>query len=176
MSLQLVFAKPSDMHEIRRVQKEVWLETYPNAEYGVTRLDIEDRFSKDDTPEGREQMKEREKRFFQPNARTWVAKDGDTIIGYCLAIKDGEQHCVQALYVLPTYQKKGLGKLLLQHALEWLGTEKSVSLHVASYNESAIQFYTHMGFVKAQTSTTEETIHFPSGATIREIEMILKSQ
>lgn len=172
MSIQLVIAKPSDMSEIRRVQKEVWLETYPNAEHGVTRSDIEERFSTDDTPQGQEVMKERMHRFFQPNAKTWVVKDGEVIIGYCLAIKGTTENRIQALYVLPSYQKRGLGKQLMETALTWLGSDKRVVLNVVSYNEAAIEFYSHMGFVKSNNSQADEVIEFPSGAIMSEIEMV----
>ena len=55
---------------------------------------------------------------------------------------------VWSLYALPEYWNKGVGRLLLSHALERLRTSlhESVSLWVLSENERARKFYAAAGF------------------------------
>lgn len=174
MAINIVKAKPSDMKSIREVQKLSWLETYPNEQLGITKDDINIRFASDNTEEGKWQMEERTKRFFSPNAYTWIVKDDDHIVGYCLAIRDKAISRIQAIYVLSEYQGGGLGKALLSRALKWLGNKKKVYLNVASYNENAISFYEHMGFVKTGKTLEEDFIPLASGKIIHEVEMVLQ--
>lgn len=72
---------------------------------------------------------------------------------------------IVALYVLKEYQKQGIGKALMETALEKI-SYKNVSLFVLKGNENAIGFYQKMGF-----DFTGKEI-FDNGLT--ELEMILK--
>lgn len=173
MALKILQAIPADMNSIREVQKLSWLETYPNEQLGITKDDISIRFASDDTEEGKRQMEQRTTRFFQPNARTWIVKDGDKTIGYCLAIKGSGSHRIQAIYLLTAYQGKGIGKQFMSKALNWLGKDKKVYLNVAEYNDKAILFYEHIGFSKTENVLDDEFIPLASGHAIHEIEMVL---
>lgn len=51
---------------------------------------------------------------------------------------------VEMLFVLPDYFGKGIGKALLQHGIE---IEKILFVDVNEQNQSAYEFYKHMGFV-----------------------------
>lgn len=172
MAIKIVQATPGDMKGIREVQKLSWLETYPNESIGITMADIAARFSGDDTTAGKLQMDERIRRFFQPNAYTWIVKDKNRIVGYCLAIKGDSTNRIQAIYLLSEYQGKGLGKKLIFTALKWLGEKKPVYLNVASYNKKAISFYEHIGFIKTGKILEDDFIPLNSGKSIHEIEMV----
>jgi GNAT superfamily N-acetyltransferase len=78
------------------------------------------------------------------------------------------------LSILPDFQGKGIGKRLLQTALDWLGTEKEVVLQVVSYNEKAIAFYRALGFVSTGPVAVSETLALPSGVHFPEINMVKK--
>lgn len=172
MALKIVQATRADMKSIREVQKLSWLEIYPNESLGITKDDIALRFASDDTEDGKRRMEERIKRFFQPNAYAWVVKDGDKIVGYCLAIKGDDFNRIQAIYLLSTYQGRRIGKQLMLKALNWLGGEKKIYLNVASFNASAISFYKHMGFTETGRILEKDFIPLSSGQIIHEIEMV----
>ena len=74
--------------------------------------------------------------------------------------------------MLPDFQGMGLGRELLQKALNWLGREKVIFVIVASYNTKAIKFYERFGFVKTGKDVHSEGVDpLPSGKIIPEIEM-----
>lgn len=72
---------------------------------------------------------------------------------------------IVALYVLKEYQKNGIGKALLNEALNDIG-EKNVTLFMLKGNDNAASFYRKMGFC----FTGKEL--YDNGMT--ELEMILK--
>lgn len=166
-------AQPEDADAMRDVQRRTWLATYPNEAYGITREDIEARFRED--PATAEKRRERRRQLVcTPPFHAWVALEGTVVISFC-RIEQGEQkNHIQALYVLPDFQHKGIGKHLLQAALDWLGTEKEVVLEVASYNENAIAFYRAFGFVSIGPVDPAELLQLPSGARFPEIKMVRK--
>jgi GNAT superfamily N-acetyltransferase len=169
--IKVTGAITEDVYGIRRVQRLTWLETYPNEELGITREDVASRFVLDDTEEGKKKMEERKKRLADPNAPTWVAKDGDEVIGFCIASK-GDENRVGAIYLLPEYQGQGIGRKLMETALSWLGDEKDIYIDVASYNHKAIRFYEKFGFTPSGRDISNPVAALPSGKTIPEIEMV----
>lgn len=79
-----------------------------------------------------------------------------------------------AEYILPEYQRRGIGKQLMNTALKWLGRNQDIYVNAASYNEKAIKFYESFGFRKSGNVPKSEVADLPSGKHIPEIEMILK--
>ncbi len=174
MSIIITIAQPSQMKQIREVQRLSWLETYPNTELGITHDDIQKRFDSDNTPEGEHAMEKRKKRFFSNTAKTFVVIDNDEIVGYSLAIHGEKENRIQAIYLLKKYQGQGLGKRLIQKGLDWLRDQNEsfpTYLNVAEYNKSAISFYEHIGFTKTGRLINDEFITLPSGKLMYEIEM-----
>lgn len=171
--IKIIEAVPDDVYGIRNVQKLTWLETYPNEELGISRADIESRFANDDTEEGKKRMEERKQRYYDDHSlRTWIAKDGENIVGFCVARKVEGQNRIQAIYLLPNYQGKSVGKQLMETALNWLGNNSDVYVNVASYNNKAIQFYEKFGFAKTGKEVKDDVAVLPSGKTIPEIELL----
>lgn len=175
MAIVLRDATPDDDEAIRQVQKQTWLTTYPNAALGITSADITAMF--DDTSEEAQQRRAARRRGINatPQARLWVAEDDSGIGGFCLARKIDGTHRIQALYVLVAYQGQGIGKRLMQAALDWLGAAQQVKLTVASYNDRAIAFYQRLGFVVTGPAAHTEGPWLPSGAVIPELEMVKAS-
>ena len=64
---------------------------------------------------------------------------------------------IYSMYVLPAYQRLGLGKALLCHAAELLGSNgmTALSLWVLRGNKSALRFYQSMGGVMEETKQFE---------------------
>lgn len=67
-------------------------------------------------------------------------------MGYCLASRGKEENEIDALYLLPEAQGRGIGQKFMEEALVWLGDEKKISLGVAIYNDRVIRFYKRFGF------------------------------
>lgn len=169
--VKITVAFPSDVYGIRAVQKATWLATYPNEVLGITREDIVSRFADDETPQGKQRMEERKARLLDPNTHTSVAKDGDTVIGFCMAQREGKSGRLGAIYLLPEYQGLGLGRKLADVALEWLGA-RDIFVNVVSYNQKAILFYERCGFVKTGKVVEDAVASLPSGKVLPEIEMM----
>lgn len=69
-----------------------------------------------------------------------IAFDNDNIVGFI----DIEKEWVHHLYVDPTFQNHGVGKILLNHAKSI--SPEGLSLWVFEENVGAIQFYERKGF------------------------------
>jgi ribosomal protein S18 acetylase RimI-like enzyme len=173
MTIRIMDATPEDHDSIRQVQRQTWIATYPNEEFGITKEDIEMRFAVDTTPQGIRRGQERRQNInANPLIHTWVAKDGEASVGFCIAQKEHPQNRIKAIYVLPEYQGTRVGKQLMQTALDWLGDQHDIALAVASYNHKAISFYHRFGFVLNGDPVASELAGLSSGVIIPEIEMI----
>lgn len=166
-------AKPEDARALQEVFYQTWLATYPNEEEGITEEDVEDRY-KDRNSE--EKTKEREKRIqdLPSTTKYFVARQGEKIIGLCLAEKQEGCNQLKAIYVLPEFQGKGLGSKLWKEAKDFLGSTEDTFVEVAKYNKNAIDFYSRLGFEPTGRELKDERFRLKSGAIITEIEMILK--
>ena len=75
----------------------------------------------------------------------------EKLVGYCLSImtnsgdKEGE---IESLFIIPSYRKKGIGEIFMQHAIEWLNSKKVTNkrIVVAAGNEEVFSFYEKFGF------------------------------
>jgi ribosomal protein S18 acetylase RimI-like enzyme len=170
MEIEINEAKTDDIFGISDVQKESWLATYPNEEFGITRKDIlsEDFHNKDRIKKRSEIIKD-----LKSNTKFFVAKKEEKVIGYCCAQKFKDFNKIKSIYILPNFQKMGIGKRLLNKAFDFFNDNKSVKLSVAIYNKNAINFYEKLGFVKGERFEHNPEGPFISGKEIPEIEMIL---
>lgn len=57
-----------------------------------------------------------------PEGRSWVGEVDGQVVGFCAAAlpADGRDASIWALFVLPEYEGRGIGKRLLAMAVEWL--------------------------------------------------------
>lgn len=159
-------AHPDDVAGIIDVQKETWLITYPNEEAGISEEDIRSiNFSASE-----KLTKWKQRIETSESSKVFVAKAGTTIVGFCCAVKGDDRNDLQALYILPAYQGKSIGTKLMTTALDWLRSDKDISVYVAEYNEPAIEFYERHGFKKTDKIPASHKI--PNGKMIPEIEML----
>lgn len=163
-------AQPDDAPGIAEVQRITWLDAYPNDEHGIARSDIEERVKLWHTKESMERLLNS---ITQPEDGTLrlVAKDGDKVVGHCYVIKEEPYNKLQVLYVLPDYQGQGVGSLLAKQGMEWLGTERNITLEVVSYNTGAIAFYKKLGF-EISGDAHSGVAELPSGKVMPELLMI----
>lgn len=163
----------NDIYGIREVEKITWLRTYPNGKEKITKEDILKKFEMDKTPAGKKKIEERKKYYKNRNISICVAQTKDKIIGFCMAIKEERFNRVGAVYVLPSFQRRGLGKLLIEKAFSWLGDKKDILINVARYNKQAIDFYKKFGFVESgKEGALDSAAKLPSGKFIPEIELV----
>ncbi|MBU1109420.1 MAG: N-acetyltransferase [Candidatus Riflebacteria bacterium] len=76
---------------------------------------------------------------YLPAAENWVYCEHDRILGFFSL----QQSTLAALFVATGHQGRGIGKLLLDKAMQ---LRKSLSLTVYEANTRAINFYSHNGF------------------------------
>jgi ribosomal protein S18 acetylase RimI-like enzyme len=159
-----------DAAAIAHIQHEGWLATYQNKEYNITADDI---LSKNF--ESAERLQKRVDRLSKEGetAQTWIARENGLVIGYSSALKGEDKNKITSVYLLLEHQGKGVGTQLLQHALEWLGGDKDITLGVVPYNTAAIHFYEKFGFQLGDPITHDEPT-FSTGKDMPEVEMILR--
>jgi ribosomal protein S18 acetylase RimI-like enzyme len=165
-----------DVREIQDVFYKTWLATYPNEEAGVTVADIEEKFK---NRFSQENIEKRIKNISDASSDKLflVAKDENAIIGVCLLRKEEACHELMAIYVLPDHQRKGIGRMFWERAAEFFGSEKDIIVHVAVYNEKAINFYKKVGFSETGKEFKNEKYKMPiSGSYIIETELIIKAR
>ena len=168
-------AAESDVEGILAVQRDTWIATYPNEEYGITKEDLEAKEWNDPV------RVERWKKFVMennPNKIIWVAKDEGKVVGFLRGFKNDTENDLQALYVMPKYQGYGIGSNLMNHFLDWIDKDKETTLGVAIYNDKTISFYKKFGFRGEELVAPGPIPDLPSGKNIPEIKMVLvaKSQ
>jgi ribosomal protein S18 acetylase RimI-like enzyme len=171
LNIKIVLATPEDATGIQEVFYKTWLDTYPNEECGITVDDIEYRYKDHFTDEA---LKKRaEKIANMPKDQTFLlAKDKDKVVGVSRVVRHKDNNELQAIYVLPEYQGKGIGKLFWEEAKKHFDINKSIIVVVASYNNKAIDFYKKLGFKDTGKRFEYEKFRFKSGAIIPMMEMV----
>ncbi len=174
MNITIVPATSGDAKDMQEVFYKAWLVTYPNKEYGITVDDIE-YFFKDAFTE--ETIRDRAEKLANPpaNMKMFVAKQEGKVVGLCRIILHPDKNQFQAIYILPEYQGKGIGKLLWNEALKIFDNTKETIVHVAVYNAKAIKFYEGLGFKDSGLRFSNERFRMKSGSIIPEMEMVIKS-
>jgi len=173
MEIKIRKSVPNDVYEVREVQKLTWLNTYSNDKAGISFKDIESEFKDDDTPEGKQEIEERKKRYQDKSKQTWIAEESRKIIGFCVAGNEKGKDRILAIYVLPKYQGKGIGSNLLIKAFKWLRNTEAIFTNVVEYNLNAINFYKYHGFVETgKSGAFDSAATLPSGKSLPEIELI----
>ena len=156
---------PEDALEVGEVFYKTWLATYPNKEFGVTEDDIEfmfkDRKSRDGSKFGN----------LPDNEIHLTAKENGKVIGVCRLVKHEDKNELKAIYVLPEYQGKGVGKMFWNEALKFFDPEKYNIVKVVVYNTKAIEFYKKLGFKDNGKRFLDERFRMQSGAIPPEMEM-----
>jgi ribosomal protein S18 acetylase RimI-like enzyme len=146
-------AKPEDARNIYGVAVKTWVHTYQNESIGLTTEMIERHFDNLD-----ERVLWLENYLRNGIEKMWVIKSGEDIIGYC-SVKSGEtENEIRTLYVLPEYQKQGLGDMLMTNALGYFGIDKNIAVEVADYNANAIDFYKRYGFEISEDQEGEKLV------------------
>jgi ribosomal protein S18 acetylase RimI-like enzyme len=164
---------PDDYLGLHNVYFLTWLNTYPNKEFNITVDDIEYKYEQRLTPEKIEEYKNKilEK---GENKINLLAEYQGKIIGLCNAINDICHNEIQAIYVLPKYQGRGLGSSLWKEASKIFDLQKNTFVNVVSYNKQAINFYKKLGFEITGEVFFDERFKMRNGSMFPELRMIKK--
>lgn len=108
------------------------------------------------------------------NEKYLVVKDDGQVIGFCYAERGDEKNVLNAIYLLPQYQGKGVGKKLWTNMSSFLDLSKETYLTVFAANTKAIDFYKKLGFVKTGKIIEEDSRQGKNGTVVQEIEMVLR--
>ncbi|WP_309237105.1 GNAT family N-acetyltransferase [Actinomadura sp. BRA 177] len=100
--------------------------------------------------EGRRARKMRE--IYLRDAENWVAEDGGVVVGL-LGLLGSE---IGGLFVLPEAQGRGIGRVLVEHAVALYG---EVRLDVFEANAKARGFYERMGFEERGRRADDDSGH-----------------
>jgi ribosomal protein S18 acetylase RimI-like enzyme len=80
-------------------------------------------------------------------------------LGYAsFAVERDQGAYLHRIGVIKTFQRKGVGRLLIQWLLDHF--EQKLSLEVTSDNEKAIKFYYGIGLILTEEYTTKEGVEF----------------
>lgn len=91
------------------------------------------------------------KNFYLPNSDTYVYVENEEIEGF---ISIAEKNHIGALFVKQQYQRKGIGRKLINYYKE---KYNSLDLNVYDKNGNAIAFYMAMGFKNVGVQIDENT-------------------
>jgi GNAT superfamily N-acetyltransferase len=171
--ITIVKADTQDVLGIQNVFYKTWLHTYPNVKHGISEDDIHDRFKNAFSEDTVKARIEGIKNPIKDNT-LFVAKYDDKIVGVCRVVVLEEENRIQAIYVLPEFQRKGIGIMLWNKAREIFVLHKDILVNVATYNTKAIKFYERLGFVDTGKRWTDDSFKMKSGSTIPEMEMVIK--
>lgn len=166
-------ATAEDAYEIQNVFYKTWLTTYPDIEYNITKEDIEEHFKNSFTEETLSSLSQKI-RDIPKISKMFVAEYENKIIGVCRIFIRENFNQLQAIYILPEYQGRGVGKLFWSECLKYFDKNKNTIVQVATYNKNAIRFYENLGFKDSGKRFSEERHRMPiSKSLIPEMEMII---
>jgi ribosomal protein S18 acetylase RimI-like enzyme len=147
-------ASPDDVMDIISIQRQSWLDTYPNDAAGVSRDWVQARVD-GWTDLGRlaRRIGKIEQAQDDPDLLYRVAKDdGGKIVGLSIAIRDGDAQVIGTIHVKKSYYGTGLAQRLMDEIIAWSDKARPLELEVASYNERAKAFYRKYGFKEVEGS------------------------
>src|SRR6516164_5772433 len=120
-TIEVSRATPEDVASVQDVLYRVWLTTYPNKALGITVADIEEMYKDRNSKETLARMRER---ISSANEITLVAKENGKVVGVCRVIRREDKDVMEAIYVLPEYQRLGIGSAIWRENGEAAGLKK----------------------------------------------------
>jgi len=160
--IKIFSAKPYDVMGMQEVFYNTWLNTYPNKEFNITLEDLKYRY-RDIFSETT--LEKRKKMILEKNDTELclVAKNKDKVVGVCYLEKDDKINQLRAIYILPEYQRQGIGNRFWSEMQSFLDMERDIVVDVVVYNKNAIKFYSKLGFVDTGERFSEERFKMRNG-------------
>ena len=92
------------------------------------------------------QLADRMQQWLTAEYTSYIAKDADEVLGYCLYRDDGEFYYLRQLFVERQHRRSGIATEFLDWMYHHIWQDKHVRLEVLSHNTEAIAFYEKYGF------------------------------
>lgn len=125
--MEIRIAVPSDIPQIQYVRNAVKENMLSNPAL-VTDQDCEEYMTK--------------------RGRAWVCESGNQIVGFGYA--DLKENSIWALFVLPGFERKGIGKKILHMMLEWLFSITKETVWLSTDPDTrAAEFYRMQGWTES---------------------------
>ncbi|MFD2201272.1 GNAT family N-acetyltransferase [Shivajiella indica] len=143
--IEIIEATLEDLIQVRSIALQTWPKTFSNI---LTLDQIEYMLNWMYSPKALEsQVLEKQHVFL-------LAKEEGKYLGFCsyeVHSKEGMKTKIHKIYILPETQGKGVGKKLIGQVeqIAKANGDKYLFLNVNKYNQSAIDFYGHLGFYEA---------------------------
>ncbi|SJZ56765.1 GNAT family N-acetyltransferase [Consotaella salsifontis] len=149
-------AAARDLPAISALLAETWHATYDGI-YGRERVD--------EITASWHSISALSPRLTRPNSEFIVADDGALLGGMAYAAMDRAKKLISLhqLYVLPSCQGQGIGRMLLEEIEAAFPEGERLRLEVEAENQQAIGFYESAGFEPAGTNTQHSSF---SGLTV----------
>jgi ribosomal protein S18 acetylase RimI-like enzyme len=161
-------AKPKDILDILEIRQQTWLDTYQSRKYRVSSKDVLKM-----TEINSKRILRLKSQLTRKKSKTWVAEVKGRIVGFARAGKYfTKPNYVGSLYVLPAFQRKGIGVELMKKMFSWFRKGNSIALRVAVYNKKAINFYKKFGFEIRKNNISGPVL--PNGRVMPCLEMFRK--
>lgn len=133
----------SEISEVRELLTTTWLDTYGDLLSQVTITTATSVWHSPDLLQKQAQS---------PDIYFGVAKDRDKkIIGLVtLRMLDAKAAKLQRLYIHPRYQRQGIGRRLLEKAMNFFAGIEKIILEVEKQNQKGFSFYRKQGFKEVE--------------------------
>jgi len=96
-------------------------------------------------------------RYLTIDGKGWVCELGGKVVGFVMV--DTSHHYLWALYVLPGFTGKGIGRRLLTTALDWYFTKSMVTLSaITSADAVAERFLMNAGWKLSGTNSQGDLV------------------
>lgn len=106
-----------------------------------------------------------------------VSKDTEgRIVGCCFVRIDSDKNIIEAVYIYPDYQGKGLAQKIFNEAYSRLDHSKDTYLDVFSLNERGVKFYKRIGFTETGKKFFDKKYSNTKGEILEITEMVLKGK
>ena len=131
-----------DIKDIQQIALKCWLDTYRDIYKEKTiRKTVANYYSTEKLMNNLSDIKKNTEWFC-------VVLDSDNIVGYSHIGKKDKDWEIFRIYILPKYQRKGIGSQLIKKGEKFLVSKKAKKyiVHPHIKNKLAIQFYKKVGF------------------------------
>ena len=89
-------------------------------------------------------------KLLQTCCKCWVTEYDHRVVGFCTA--NAETKSIWALFIYPEYEGRGLGRLLMEAAVDWLWSKGTDQIWLTTEtNTRADGFYRHLGWQRGET-------------------------
>lgn len=93
--------------------------------------------------------------FLTARGKGWICEIANQVVGF--AIVDLVGHNIWALFLLPSFEKKGIGRQLQKLMLDWYFSETQITVWLGTgFDTRAAQFYRKTGWKEVGMHGTDE--------------------